>query len=272
MSEFRVCVIGNSHIAAVKQAWDNRAPKVSSDLATTFFSAQVRLMEHLVLDGRVLVPTQDELAAKLRYTSGGTSVIDIDAYDAFVLIGSGFGVDLLKFREIGGTAAHLAYGPVEPLMSERCYDAVMAAVLRDSMAIRLIRTIRAIEDKPALIVAAPYLSERLLEEDLKDDLRFHDPLFMERYVPRCRAVCEAVAAELGSEVVWQDEETVAMPGFTKIAYGLNPIRFAMRGQKPRDFDRRHGNEDYGHLVLLRMLAQLDRVTGGRVLAKEDEAA
>lgn len=266
MSKFHVCIIGNSHIAAVKQAWDNRAPRVSADLATTFFSAQVRLMEHLVLEGRVLVPTQDELAAKLHYTSGGTNVIDIDAYDAFVMIGSGFGVDPLKFREIGGTAAHLPYGPVEPLLSERCYEAAMAEIQRDSMTIRLIKTIRGVADKPALIVAAPYLSERVLEEDFKDDRRFHDRGFLERYIPRCRAACEAVAGELDAEVVWQDEETVAMPGFTKLVYGLNPIRFAMKGQKPRDFDRRHGNEDYGYLVLMRMLAQLDRVTGGRVLA------
>ena len=50
----------------------------------------------------------------------------------------------------------------------------------------------------------------------------------------CRAICEEVASDEGCEVVWQAEETVAMPGFTKLEYGVGPVRFAMRGQKPRD--------------------------------------
>jgi hypothetical protein len=265
---FSICFIGNSHVAAIKQAWTNRAPRLSDGCSLTFFSAQNRLMTHLEREGRALVPQTDALAEKLRYTSDGIERIEVDDYDIFVLTGSGFGVDLERILELGGTFSYLPWGPVEPLMSQNCFDSVIAAALRDSLLIGLLGKIRAIAHKPVLIVAAPYLSERVLAgEKLSGNARFHDPQFLGPLVARCRASAESVAAESGCEIVWQNEETVAMPGFTKAEFGLNPVRFAMHGQRSPPVDRMHGNEDYGFLVLMAVLRRLDELSGGRVLAR-----
>lgn len=268
-----VCLIGNSHIAALKQAWSNRPPKVAAGFSATFFSAQNRMMEHLAVEGRALVPQRSDLAEKLSYTSGGIQTIEVDSYNAFVLVGSGFGIDLEKFSAIGGTPAHLRWKKVEPLLSEACFDAVIATHLRDSLLIGVLRMIRSIAPSPVLIAAAPFLSERVLEDPpLDTDERFHDAEFLAPFVARCRKITERVAAEFGSTVVWQDETTISeKPGFTKLEYGLGPARFAMRGGKTPEFDRRHGNEDYGALLLAHVLAKLDTMLDGRVLPKKKAA-
>ena len=265
-----VCFIGNSHIAALKLAWTNRAPKVASGFSATFFSAQNRLMGHIEVKGRALVPGRGDLADKLAYTSGGVKSIEVDKYDAFVLVGSGFGVDMLKLVEIGGTPAHLRWKKdIEPLMSQACYDEIFAQILRDSQLVTVLRMIRSIAPAPALIAAAPYLSECVLEEEpLDTDRRFHEPEFLTPIVARCKQVAGKVAAELGCEVVWQDDATVAeRAGYTKLDYGIGAARFSMHGGKSPVSDRRHGNEEYGALLLGHVLKKLDAMTDGRVLPK-----
>jgi hypothetical protein len=230
-------------------------------------------MAQFVREGRSLVAQGGEFAQKLAYTSGGKDRIDVDAYDAFVLVGSGFGVDVPKFLELGGTVDFLSWGPVSPLLSRACFSAAIEAVLDGSLLINLLRMIRAISQTPPILIAcAPYLSERVLDDaPLSEDARLRDPKFLEPLVATGRAAAERVAARHGSEIVWQDEATVAMPGFTKLEYGLNPARFAMKGFKPPEFDSRHGNEDYGILMLNRILARLDAIPGGRVLPPAEAA-
>lgn len=270
---YSICLIGNSHIAALKQAWTNRAPTVASGLTPTFFSAQNRLMAQLTREGRSLVTQGGEFAQKLAYTSGGKDRIDVDDYDAFVLVGSGFGVEVPKFLELGGTADFLKWGPVSPLLSRACFEAATEAALNDCLLINVLGMIRAISrTQPILIACAPYLSERVLTEPpLDEDARLRDPEFLAPLVAMCRAAAERVAARHGSEIVWQNEITVAMPGFTKLEYGLNPARFSMKGFKTPEFDARHGNEDYGILMLSAVLERLDKISGGRVLPAAEAA-
>lgn len=261
-TRFSVCVIGNSHVAALKLAWTKRALKVCDGLGLTFFSAQNHMLSGIRLKGRALVPVREELAEKLRFTSDGLGRIDLDRYDAFVVVASGFGIDVPKILRRCGTVAHRRFAPVETLVSAACFDAVLEQTVAESCAIMLIDMIRRVSRAPVVLVAAPFMSERLVEDEL--EFRTDDPAPLGAFVEHAKKIAERVAAARQCEPIWQDESTVALPGFTRKAFNRNPVRFTMRTNWMPAFDDKHGNEDYGHLAMTRILDRLDEMSGGRV--------
>jgi len=85
----RICVLGNSHAGALKLGWDmlrSHYPGVEM----TFFAAQGGAMKGLAVDGDHLVTADETLAARIAYTSGGLSRVDLRSYDAFLVLGLGF--------------------------------------------------------------------------------------------------------------------------------------------------------------------------------------
>jgi hypothetical protein len=132
--------------------------------------------------------------------------------------------------------------------------------------VQLIGTIRSVSDSPVLLCAAPFLSERVLtdEEPLRDQKRFQDNEFLDFVVAAAKAAGEKISNRLGAALIWQEPETGGVTGFTKAKYGLNPVRFTMRGGSPA-MDRKHGNEEYGAIMLGAILRKLDRMSNGRVL-------
>jgi hypothetical protein len=253
----QVCIIGNSHVAALKLAWTNGASELHRGLALSFFSAQNYMLDQIEREGRTLAPQRRDAAEKLRFTSGGLDRIEIDRYDAIVLVASGFGIDIPKLRSQCGTPAHEDFSRVEQLVSTACFDAVLEATFESSRAIALIDMIREVApDKTVVLAAAPYMSARLL--DGNDELHMREPAALRELVARARAIGERVAAERGCPVIWQDKSTVAKPGFTHRAFNRDAARFSLRdGWTLKEADDKHGNEAYGRLVLAAVLGRLE---------------
>ncbi|HWA91340.1 MAG TPA: hypothetical protein VG889_14990 [Rhizomicrobium sp.] len=268
---YAVCMIGNSHVAALKMAWDNRDLGAAGGVGVTFFSAQTNLLEHLTLEKGVLVPGSDAAREKLSFTSGTDGRIAIASFDALVMVGSCFGVNLLRFYRECPTWERRRFVPDAGIVSAACLDAFVAQDMEESIAVRLIETIRKVKAMPVLLVGAPYVSARALDEpEWKDEACLRDEDFLARTAARCRASADRVAARHGCETVWQDDSTVGPPGFTKLEFGRNPARFNMRGFGLPEFDMRHGNEDYGALMMREILTRLDANSGGRVLASREQ--
>jgi hypothetical protein len=72
---YSICVIGNSHTAAIKQAWTSRAPPVLPGVSMTFFAASANLLPELDLRDGKWIPNTPDLKAKLAYSSGGAEHI-----------------------------------------------------------------------------------------------------------------------------------------------------------------------------------------------------
>lgn len=269
---FSVCIVGNSHVAAVKQAWTNRAPVLLPDVSVDFFSAGTSLLPKLTLDGKIWRCANELLREKIAYTSGGQDYIDLSRYDAFVVLGTGFGLDIPKFSEEYDIASETR-APEGELLSRPCFAALLEAWFENSLAVQMADTIRSVSDRPILICAAPFLSERVLadEEPLRQQKRFQDREFLKFAVDAAKAAGENISARHDLSLIWQGEETVGIPGFTKAEYGLNPIRFTMRGGKLPTVDRKHGNEDYGFIMLSTTLRRLDEISGGKVLPAQPKA-
>jgi hypothetical protein len=268
---FSICLIGNSHVAAIKQAWTNRAPALLSDVTLDFFSAGTNLLPSFELDGKIWRCGNEMLREKIAYTSGGQDCIDLSRYDAFVVLGTGFGLDVPKFSQDYDIASE-SRAPEGKLLSGPCFAAMIEAWFEDSLAVQMIGTIKSVSDKPALLCAAPHLSERVLtdEEPDRSQERFKDTVFLRFVANAAKAAGKKISARHGFELVWQDDETVGVPGFTKAVYGLNPIRFTMMGGKLPAVDRKHGNEDYGLIMLNAILRRLDEISGGKVLPAQSK--
>jgi len=86
----RLCVIGNSHIAALKLGWDALVAEAAPDwaeIAPTFFGAPSDGMRHVTLEDGALVPTRAKIADHFRQISGGYDRIPLAGFDAFLLVG-----------------------------------------------------------------------------------------------------------------------------------------------------------------------------------------
>jgi hypothetical protein len=89
---YRLCVIGNSHVAAFKLGWDQLVDQdvpVTAEMTPTFFGAPRDGLKNLAArDGR-LVPTADAVREHFHRMSGGRDEIDPADYDGFLLVGLG---------------------------------------------------------------------------------------------------------------------------------------------------------------------------------------
>ena len=272
MKPYSLCVLGNSHTGAFKQAWSNRKPAVAPGFALTFFAASNFHLENLSCRDGALVPGHLDLAEKFRNTSQGKDRIALADYDALVLIGANFGIDVAAICAKEGTVEHLKWKSLKRVYSHACFSAGLAAEFEATLAIKLADQIRSVSNIPVLLCPKPYPSEKLLREpELAKASRFRDAELLGLVVAEAKAVAAAVAARRSCEILWQDEDTIQIPGFTKAEFGLGAVHLNDRKNAPED-DARHMNEEFGFRSLMVALNRLDDISGGRVLGAPERTA
>ena len=82
----RIGIIGNSHAAGLKRAWDALAPD-DPGVALVFFVAPAKRILGLTRQGDRLVPGNDDLRARLRLSSGGQGEVVLAEYHAILIYG-----------------------------------------------------------------------------------------------------------------------------------------------------------------------------------------
>jgi len=83
----KICIIGNSHIATLKRAWDDELAERYPNFRLTFFGAvQIKLLG-LQIENGVLTPNNQSLADNLKFTSGGQSTINPADFDEILIVG-----------------------------------------------------------------------------------------------------------------------------------------------------------------------------------------
>jgi hypothetical protein len=133
----RICVLGNSHTACLKKAWDAMHSS-RPDLELVFFAAPSSQMLELVLQESSLCPANEVLKKNLEFTSGGLSRVAIDEYDTFLLMGLHFAI---------------------PAVDARCSSAVVDSLLLDayqsSVSSKLIELIHTRHTKAVYVGSTP---------------------------------------------------------------------------------------------------------------------
>lgn len=140
----RYCFLGNSHIAAVKQGWDDTADRYPG-IEATMFAAGGKNFADIKIENGVIEPQTDELRDRLKNRSDGQERIVLADYDRFVVIGLGFDSVLIsRIYKAYHTILHRKERPGQvPFVSVDVLAQMLLADLKDSLSYRLATAVRA---------------------------------------------------------------------------------------------------------------------------------
>lgn len=233
----RICLIGDSHLAALKRGW-SRLQSQFPGMTLTFFAMEAGLLRLDVSGGKLVAP-DERVRKRLANTSEGDGDIVPD-YDAYVLCGLSLG-SMKAFRaylaeRAGAREAGRAYGKTVEDIAQ-----AMAPALRDTIACDVAAKLRQLTEAPIFLVATPLPAyERLAAQ--WERLERLNARIAEAY----DAVCHRIAEGLAATFIPQPAETVNAEGLTTRSrfYLLPPEQVAKEVTL-----HTHMNSDFGAIVL-----------------------
>jgi len=238
----RVCVIGDSHVAALKKGWELIQPRYDG-FELTFFAAPAHLAVDLdVADGR-LVTSNEKLRQFLKLTSGGRTEIGPD-YDRIILCG--FGLSLARLvavynREARVTEIMTVDEKLKSVSAEE-FLALGRNQIYYTLAFQIVAKLKKITQAPIFVVTNPMPGATGREEFWGKLERNGDaPHIVEAFL----TVCERVCRETGTTFVPQPMKTRRDGIKTRRRYTLNAVRLTAGNND----DGQHMNAAYGAIVL-----------------------
>jgi hypothetical protein len=239
----RVCLVGNSHLAAIKLGWD--AVKLDyRDIACNFFGAPRNALRGLALDGDVLIPTNEALARKLKIVSGGPTTLRPSDYDVICCIGLRF--SFYHWLRSLPAVHSLSIGALcegSALVSDSFLRHVARYWLEHSTAVLLMRMMRSVCTVPLFLLSTPLADEALL-----DDLGARPMAKEQMYAPLAglyavfQAEAQRCAIAEGFHLIPQPSTTIAPPCFSLPEFRR---KFVPSKDEFQDDKSLHMNQAYG---------------------------
>lgn len=145
----KICVIGNSHVAALKQGWERvSVQREYSDVSLDFFAAPRDGVKQLKYRDGALSTDDPELKSHMRTSSQGMEKIVVADYDVFVIHG------LLSLNKVART-----------YVSARHRDfSFVGGLIEASLAVKLQRVIEGL-GVPVFLSTEPMFSETVLSAE-----------------------------------------------------------------------------------------------------------
>ena len=251
----RICVIGNSHLAAVKLGWEevkDRYPQLSPEM---FGSHSQTLLETAFHGGRI-VPTTLFTRKNFEWT-GGRSVIDLSGYAAFFIVAAG--ITWLPVFNLYGRFSFLELKGHRPhLISEETYIRAALGLLRAMPAAHLIKLIRLGSSAPIFLCSQAMPSEACLSDPSFQGT--HPDIVANGDAAALFALYRKVADILAGEdaiVVHQPETTKSGVALTRQEYSAGSVRLAPSFKHEHEAaDHIHMNGRYGAAMIEEMLRRL----------------
>lgn len=249
MVKHRVCLIGNSHAAALRAGLD-LAPDLYDKLAIDFFAAQSDLMREMELQGTKLVPTSELTKRRMSLVSGGKQEIETADYTEFVIVGLGFNV----LDVVNALRQYRLYGfqskgdETFPYISRACFTALIESKLRASTAVYFARLLRSANRARIVIIPQPYPSADILKGGIWKMAAESGQL---AYVAQqYEAAARQLAKCLQCDILFQPASTLLQEGITQAKYSVDSIRLgADMSTKHPPGEASHMNAAYGAEVL-----------------------
>lgn len=253
-----LCVIGNSHVAALLTAWEDVAadyPKVEAE----FFGHRAVYYFDMVASENAVLTCEPPM---FRFTPGQPQVRDnsvaITTYDAAVVVGCAFGPACVLRIYLDYHFPALAGRQGDQITRDQFKQAVHQRV-RETPVYHVCSVIRGVSPMPLLAVPVPLPNENGFApaatpimwayRDAADN--GDGPKLMELY----REVCDELRAE-GIVVVGQSEETKASEISTRAPFGENAVRLRKQEKGHASDDVFHMNADYGKSMWREVVAAL----------------
>lgn len=237
----RICLIGNSHVAAVRNGWAAlvAADRRPSEIDITFYaSTRDRMANLIVTDGALISPPDmPGLQRHLVMTSGGSTSIRPDDFDLFVIHG-------LLFRV--------------PQIDQRWSAAVRRAVCVDSYTQSanavVLAKLQSLTDKPIIITPVP-LRSKARRGDLTDGFL--------PYATTCHLIDDSIGCSQVS-FFGQPLETTAHPWVTRQEFATGAKALESNAAVAATDDV-HMNDDFGQKYLEDLFARVSRRTTSQTI-------
>lgn len=161
----RIALLGDSHLANWKRAWDSLGSEHAGVDLVFFASAGTRL-DCVQPRGDRLIFENEDVAQWIEVTSGGRRELVVADYDALCVVGLRFGVRAVTdlYARWRADSHHGQEGRFH-LISDACFQDAVCDRLNASLAMVLVRKLRSITDRPILLGAQPAPSEVVLTLD-----------------------------------------------------------------------------------------------------------
>lgn len=253
----RICIIGNSHVAALRQALDARggAPE---GVSITFFGVPGRSLRDIAVQDGAVMPVSQAQRRFFRQLSGGLDHIRVDHYDAFVLIGLELSIFrwLLLYQRARQAPFRFEYG-MPQIIDAEAYDLCRRHVFDDTSGGTVYRALQTLGARPVYICPQAMPVADILDDTPRWRTLFEqeDPQVLDEafHIDMARGFPDA------AEILWQPQATRAGPLLTAAEFS----KFYVGPGQPRERghdDHQHMNAAYGAHVLAQIF---DRVAGLR---------
>lgn len=233
----RVCLIGDSHLAALHLGWKTLAAEFPN-VEATFLASPSKSMQHLAVADGTLVPGSEELAHHFARTA---HVPAIDGtYDLYVV----YCLQCSVRHCIG----------VRKAFRERKTTGNLEGAVPDLIGAtvggRTLRLMREITNKPTVLMPGPMIAERLCADMWAELRRSGDDARLAAFFHRS---CREFAESAGAQFLPQPAETLASPLHTRDEYAAGQARFSKSG-KTFEGDGVHMNPAYGAAIMRQLMA------------------
>lgn len=248
----RLCIIGDSHTAALKFGWDEIRDR-HPDVDVTFFAAPGGQTGDIVLRDGALVGRTPKIRERFTVASGGRDSIVLRDYDRFALVAMGIGLrTVLNLYTRHRLDSHRGY-PAPMIASPMLFRELARAALRQANATRLRELITTQTDAPICHVPEPLPSEDLAKTEAYDaSLR---AIFTGGFSDDCARIYGRLLAEIradGTRVVTQPKETMRTLSTTRREYSVGSARVV--GRQHGNDECLHMNALYGEKLMSRLLS------------------
>lgn len=275
---FRLCLVGNSHIGALKRAWKIIQTDFP-DLSVTMYGAPGRMFAALqVGDGRI-VARSEEAAASLMATGGSDRIVLAD-HDALVVVGGNTRLytiaglmrtyrpafmnrELVDATDMADRAEKLArlksfYRKSNPAsVSNSLFREIMRGANAQSAAVRLIADI-ARQGAPRLLghVATPFPSSSLLTTKPKHvACRIVDLGYGHAFADIVQSTLEEVLTP-AVRLIRPPDKVLVGGLMTDRRYSDGSIRLHEDEGEHEENDVFHMNAAYGEIMLRQVIAEM----------------
>ncbi|WP_460273492.1 hypothetical protein [Celeribacter sp. ULVN23_4] len=262
----RLCVLGNSHMAAYASAAERFAARWPG-LALDMFGAHGDSLSHFeVVEGR-LQSANAEANMRLTHLVGRDSFALSD-YDGFIVTGLHVAIFTFvrMFRELSSLDMPSISGDVRavegarPLASAAMLRAYGEERLRRTHGMQLAMALKQATDAPVFIASQPRPSERVRDQGktylgfVQLDARGDGGFVSDWFDTATRSLCEAE----GIGFIAQPEGTIEKGLFTREEFLRGSVRLAQRKDLPHDADDvLHGNAEFASLMIDQVASALN---------------
>lgn len=264
MKPFSICCVGNSHLAALKLAWDSDASK-HPGYTIRFYGAPGPNMRRVVISDGKISAGDSELAAMVQQVSGGADTVHVEEFDAFCLVGLELGFRLLSeilLHHLPIAAFEQAH-TTQDLISERCLLQCIDDSIEGSLMARIVASLRAQTSKPIVVCSSPHFAEAALK---LEDTRHLAPLqkagLLAPFVSLFDARTEHCLSQLGAAFMVQPADTLVKGCFSADHYRRGATKLLNSAKEHGKDDARHMNQLFGSRLLEELFVTVERLAAG----------